>query len=232
VVLPCSDRIARVPPYSYLHALSTRTGLSPIVARLSILFRFLRTQHWPHPRSLATTSGVSVDVLSSGYLDVSVLPVCSNTLYSCEGLAEARGFPIRISPDQSLFAAPRRFSQRTTSFIASQCQGIHQMLLSRLITLIINAHPCLAISHPKTGKPLLGLIADNPTSADRMNGHQCRKTYLCFDLPAAERSRLLRPIAAVHALRHAWPWAMQANPFIHDVNQPQHTLCSSGGNLI
>src|SRR5271155_6259117 len=28
--------------------------------------------HWPGPRSLATTSGVSVDVLSSGYLDVSV----------------------------------------------------------------------------------------------------------------------------------------------------------------
>ncbi len=28
--------------------------------------------HWPGPRSLATTCGVSVDVLSSGYLDVSV----------------------------------------------------------------------------------------------------------------------------------------------------------------
>src|SRR5215475_4736345 len=27
---------------------------------------------WPGPRSLATTSGVSFDVLSSGYLDVSV----------------------------------------------------------------------------------------------------------------------------------------------------------------
>ena len=28
--------------------------------------------HWPGPRSLATTNGVSFDVLSSGYLDVSV----------------------------------------------------------------------------------------------------------------------------------------------------------------
>lgn len=28
--------------------------------------------HWPGPRSLATTSGVSVDILSCGYLDVSV----------------------------------------------------------------------------------------------------------------------------------------------------------------
>src|SRR5919201_2870766 len=28
--------------------------------------------HWPSPRSLATTNGVSIDVLSSRYLDVSV----------------------------------------------------------------------------------------------------------------------------------------------------------------
>src|SRR4029079_16865960 len=60
---------------------------------------------------------------------------------SCEDLAEARGFPIRKSSDQSSFAAPRSLSQRTTSFIASQRQGIHQMPLSRLIALIINAHP-------------------------------------------------------------------------------------------
>ena len=36
------------------------------------------------------------------------------------------GFPIRKSSDQSLFAAPRSLSQRTTSFIAFWCQGIHQ----------------------------------------------------------------------------------------------------------
>ena len=50
------------------------------------------------------------------------------------------GFPIRISADQSSFAAPRGFSQRSTSFIASQRQGIHQMPLVHLIVLIINAH--------------------------------------------------------------------------------------------
>jgi hypothetical protein len=80
VVPPCSDRIARVPPYSNPLMNTTCTGLSPIVARLSILFQFFHDRHWPNPRSLATTSGVSVDVLSSGYLDVSVLRVCSNTL--------------------------------------------------------------------------------------------------------------------------------------------------------
>ncbi len=48
------------------------------------------------------------------------------------------GFPIRRSLDQSSFAAPQGLSQRTTSFIASQRQGIHQMLLRHLITLMIN----------------------------------------------------------------------------------------------
>ena len=42
------------------------------------------------------------------------------------------GFPIRISTDQRLLAAPRGFSQRATSFIASWCQGIHRMPFSCL----------------------------------------------------------------------------------------------------
>ena len=51
------------------------------------------------------------------------------------------GFPIRKSADQSSFAAPRGLSQRSTSFIASQRQGIHQTPLRHLIALIINARP-------------------------------------------------------------------------------------------
>src|SRR5712691_2042053 len=50
------------------------------------------------------------------------------------------GFPIRKSADQSSFAAPHGLSQRTTSFIASQRQGIHQMLLRHLIALTIDVH--------------------------------------------------------------------------------------------
>ena len=38
------------------------------------------------------------------------------------------GFPIRISADRWIFASPRRFSQLITSFIGSQCQGIHPAL--------------------------------------------------------------------------------------------------------
>src|ERR1051326_7336924 len=47
-----------------------------------------------------------------------------------------RGCPIRISPDHSLLAAPRGFSQPSTSFIGSWCQGIHRApLLARRLDL-------------------------------------------------------------------------------------------------
>ena len=62
-------------------------------------------------------------------------------MYSDDDTAEAVGFPIRKSMDQSSFAAPHGLSQRTTSFIACVRQGIHQMPFCHLIALIINAHP-------------------------------------------------------------------------------------------
>ena len=158
MVPPSSDRIARVPPYSRTSVLISRTGLSPALARLSRLFRYRNRGHWPDPRSLATTSGVSVDVLSSGYLDVSVPRVRFKPLWiqdlipsltprspnpcsrmRLEYVRSKGGFPIRKSLDHSSFAAPQGLSQRTTSFIASQRQGIHRMLLRHLIALMIDA---------------------------------------------------------------------------------------------
>src|SRR5690606_11789050 len=50
------------------------------MALLSRRFRLSRKSRWPGPRSLATTCGVSVDVLSYGYLDVSVPRVRHLTL--------------------------------------------------------------------------------------------------------------------------------------------------------
>jgi hypothetical protein len=125
---------------------------------------------WPGPRSLATTSGVSVDVLSSRYLDVSVPwvrlkpPILFGSLIpsldnrksktsrfglrfhatpkhkALEFRLSKVGFPIRKSVDQSSFAAPHGLSQRSTSFIASQRQGIRRTPLRHLIALIINVH--------------------------------------------------------------------------------------------
>ena len=102
------------------------------MARLSRRFRFPLIGHWPGPRSLVTTNGVSVDVLSSGYLDISVYRVCFSILCIQIEMTLRPGFPIRISADQSLLAAPHSFSQRVTSFIASLYQGIHQMLFKTL----------------------------------------------------------------------------------------------------
>ena len=68
---------------------------------------------WASPRSLAATWGISIDFFSSGYLDVSVLPV--RLLYLCiqYKIPSLRwvGFPIRISLDHRLFTTfPKLFA--------------------------------------------------------------------------------------------------------------------------
>ena len=157
-------------------------------------------------------------------------------MYSCASLAEARGCPIRIFTDQSLFAAPHDFSQRTTSFIASQCQGIHQMLLSRLMLSLPMSILVWSISlFPKPLLALLGLMF-RPASADGRMNIRSKKDLYVLDLPAAERSSSCVPrqsdiqgtvpygsIPSMPGLR-----AMQANPFIHDVNQQDASSLQSG----
>ena len=97
------------------------------------------------------------------------------------------GFPIRKSADQSFFAAPHGLSQRSTSFIASQRQGIHQTPLRHLIALIINAH------RQPTGIMTLG----SPTAL-------MRKTSLLEIVPTA-RGQARRQ-------RCAWPSSSPWNP--------------------
>ena len=72
MVPPRSDRISRVPPYSRTMEIATHTGLSPLMPDFPDGSASCLQCHWPGPRSLAATSRVSVDVLSYGYLDVSV----------------------------------------------------------------------------------------------------------------------------------------------------------------
>ena len=81
MVLRSSDRITRVPPYLIRRIELPIRGCHP-------LWRcFPTASSHSHrsagPRSLAATRGVSIDFLSSGYLDVSVPRVCSKTpMYS------------------------------------------------------------------------------------------------------------------------------------------------------
>jgi hypothetical protein len=76
------------------------------------------------------------------------------------------GCPIRISTDQRLLAAPRGFSQRATSFIASWCQGIHRM---PFLYSISRTHPRKDMPHhaqkPSSGIPPPGLRS--PVVRDR-----------------------------------------------------------------
>ena len=69
-----------------------------------------------------------------------------------DGTLLPSGFPIRISPDQSFFPAPRSFSQVSASFFASWCQGIHQQPL--VTWLQIFSHLNYHDSSPLCGKLL------------------------------------------------------------------------------
>ena len=105
-------------PYVFTH-----TGLSPSMACLSRQFWFFTKDHWPGPRSLATTNGVSVDVLSSRYLDVSVPRFASSTLcIQIDDTTYVVGFPIRKSADQSYSPLPVLFAA---------CHVLHRLSVPR-----------------------------------------------------------------------------------------------------
>ena len=77
---------------------------------------------WALPTSLAATMGISVDVFSSAYLDVSLRQVSlPYPMYSDmdDGFLLPPGFPIRNPTDQCFFPAPRSLSQVSASFVAS-----------------------------------------------------------------------------------------------------------------
>jgi len=81
---------------------------SPFPERSTEITTAYGSKPWASPLSLAATNGVSVDFLSSGYLDVSVPRVRSDTLciqvpVTPSGCPVMPGCPIRKSPDQSLF---------------------------------------------------------------------------------------------------------------------------------
>ena len=80
------------------------TGLSPTMAALSRAFVCLIKSLRANPISLAATFGISVDFSSSGYLDVSVPPVC--LLLLCihnKILTYVSGFPHSEIPDSNDF---------------------------------------------------------------------------------------------------------------------------------
>ena len=92
---------------------------------LSVTPQILLPEVWPNPRSLATTSGISVDVFSSPYLDVSVqavphaqLCIHCTLLWYCHS-----GFPhSEISGSMLICSSPK---------LIAACHVLHRLLMPR-----------------------------------------------------------------------------------------------------
>ena len=125
-----SDRVSRAPPYSRTYMTLHIRGYHPL---------------WPaFPcRSASTYMATGLIHFRSPLLAESPLMsfppgtemfqfpgFASHTYVFSARYPKGVGCPIRTPRDQSLLAAPPGFSQRATSFIASWCQGIHQMPFS------------------------------------------------------------------------------------------------------
>ena len=120
VVHPSSHRVSRVRRYSgsSLSVFSFTYGTLTLCGRLSHTVQLdtsdldaspnpedpERPSVWPLPRSLATTCGISVDVFSSSYLDVSVQTVPHVHLFY--SMHVDRVLLCRVSP----FGNPRIFA--------------------------------------------------------------------------------------------------------------------------
>ena len=111
VVHPSSHRVSRVRRYSgsQLSVFLFVYGTLTLCGWLSHAIQLSTSDHdagpnpeeqcpsvWPLPRSLATTSGISVDVFSSPYLDVSVQAVPRVRLFDSQHADTV--LPCRVSP--------------------------------------------------------------------------------------------------------------------------------------
>jgi len=117
VVLPCSHRVSRVRRYSgspLIYFTFRLRASHPLWTAFPcrsarLVYRCAgpnpenpeRLSVWPTPRSLATTCGISVDVFSSSYLDVSVQTVPYVHLF--DSMHVDRVLLCRVSP----FGNPR-----------------------------------------------------------------------------------------------------------------------------
>ena len=128
MVPPSSHRVSRVRRYSgygwlsqsFVYGAITRYGAPSHALQLDLNIPsavqtpdVLLLLVWPLPRSLATTDGISVDVFSSPYLDVSVQavpPVYLWIQYTVTGLDSSRVSPFGYPRVKRLLSTNRGFS--------------------------------------------------------------------------------------------------------------------------
>jgi hypothetical protein len=140
VVPPCSHRVSRVRRYSgsslgkfgfrvrASHPLWTAFPCrsANLFAHLTVLTPSgLLLPVWPLPRSLATTCGISVDVFSSSYLDVSVQTVPFHTLFDSgmDDTITRAGLPhSEISGSKPMCGSPK---------LIAACRVLRRLLMPR-----------------------------------------------------------------------------------------------------
>ena len=142
-----SDRIPRAPPYSGVTSINSSLPVRefhPLRRRFPNSFRFLLSIFVGDPttpENVRKHSGLGSSLFARHYwgnrLFLSFPP--GTKMFQFPGFAPSLrwywifnpvGCPIRIRPDQFVFANPRLFSQLTASFVACRSQGIlHSPLL-------------------------------------------------------------------------------------------------------
>ncbi len=112
MVPPCSDRVTRVPPYSISRRDGFRIrGCHPLWRHFPEASASHSRRFWAVPVSLIATRGISVDFLSSGYLDISVPRVrLVHLCVQCTIANKLAGFPHSdISGSKSVCRLPEAY---------------------------------------------------------------------------------------------------------------------------
>src|SRR5580693_6405975 len=124
------------------------------------------------------------------------------------------GCPIRTSRDHRSLASPPGFSQRATSFIASQCQGIHQM---PLLALDPRRNICSAAQNRRAqGQDPHGTAASHEDTSPDRSGARLAWATRQAKLRFADRAHKL-------ALRRAYPPRSHDKLSLHPIKQRART---------
>jgi hypothetical protein len=130
-------------------------------------------------------------------------------MYSAKGHPTSLGWgcPIRTSPDHSLLATPRGFSQPSTSFIGSWCQGIHRApLLARRLDL---SNSPSRQDQRSQKKPCFHLLCSTRLGSKQQPVSVCSTTlrffrYTTSALASASRGTSTSQTLSGRSRRHDW----------------------------
>src|SRR3954451_454943 len=176
--------------------------------------------HWPGPRSLAATNGVSFDVLSSGYLDVSVPRVRFKPLWIQDLIPSLTSRSVTPAPDRGHPQTGANLTIRKVEggFPHSEIPGSKLVRSSpRLIAAYHVLHRLSAPRHPPNALKALDRSHDrcspsgSAAKAAEPNAHTVTKR------PVTDRFRDRSQLLAEHDRRRSALAAPTATFPLHDV---------------